>query len=153
MHDSLTEIAMYGRNLKAYKTTNLEAEISVADPHMIISMLYEGLFQRIAQAKGAIERKDYAYKADRIEKAIAIVTGLETGLDMSQGEISQNFMDLYEYVKQRLLDASLKLDTAPLDEIIKLLMPIKQAWDGISMEDKEKAFAERARLDSAEGVN
>ena len=47
---------MYGRNLKAYKTTNLEAEISVADPHRIISMMYDGLFERIAQAKGAIER-------------------------------------------------------------------------------------------------
>ncbi|MGN1392989.1 MAG: flagellar export chaperone FliS [Succinivibrionaceae bacterium] len=141
---------MYGRNLKAYKTTNLEAEISVADPHRIISMLYAGLFERIAQAKGAIERKDYAYKADRIEKAIAIVTGLQTGIDMNQGQIAENFNNLYIYVKQRLNDAAINLDTAALDEVIKLLLPIKQAWDKIPESEKQKAYAQRKALDEQE---
>ena len=90
---------MYGRNLKAYKTTNLEAELSVADPHRIVSMMYEGLFERIAQAKGAIERKDLEVKSDKINKAVAILTGLQTGLDMSLGDVSQTFYDLYEYCK------------------------------------------------------
>ncbi len=138
---------MYGRNLKAYKTTNLEAEISVADPHRIISMMYDGLFERIAQAKGAIERKDLEFKADRIDKALAIVTGLQTGLDMSQGDVSQRFYDLYEYVKMRLNDASVNLDTQPLDEIIRLLTPIKKAWDSIPESEKQKAFAQRSKLE------
>jgi len=53
---------MYGRNLKAYKRTNLEAELSVADPHRIIQMMYEGLIERLSQAKGAIFRNDFEYK-------------------------------------------------------------------------------------------
>ena len=142
---------MYGRNLKAYKTTNLEAELSVADPHRVISMMYEGLFQRIAQAKGAIERKDYAFKADRIEKAIQLVIGLQTGLDMSQGEVSQNFYDLYEYVKMRLNEASINLDVKILDEIVTLLTPIKEAWDNIPESEKQKAFAMRTEIDAKEG--
>ena len=85
---------MYGRNLKAYKTTNLEAELSVADPHRIVSMMYEGLFERIAQAKGAIERKDLEVKSDKINKAVAILTGLQTGLDMSLGDVSQTFYEI-----------------------------------------------------------
>lgn len=141
----------YGRNLKAYKKTNLEAELSVADPHKVISMLYDGLFERIAQAKGAIERKDYSYKADRIEKAIAIITGLETGLDMSQGEVARNFYDLYEYAKQRLMDASVSLDVAPLEEVVNLLLPIKKAWDGIPQSEKDKAYKMRTELDAKEG--
>lgn len=141
---------MYGRNLKAYKTTSLEAEISVADPHKIVSMLYTGLFERIAQAKGAIERKDYAYKADRIDKAIAILTGLQTGLDMNQGEISKNFFELYAWAKERLNYASTKLDTSALDEVIKILLPVKQAWEQIPQADKDKAFAMRKELDEKE---
>lgn len=141
---------MYGRNLKAYKTTNLEAELSVADPHRIVSMMYEGLFERIAQAKGAIERKDLEVKSDKINKAVAILTGLQTGLDMSLGDVSQTFYDLYEYCKQRLLDASISLDTAPLDEVIKLLAPVKMAWDKIPQSEKDKAYAERSRLDQEE---
>ncbi len=144
---------MYGRNLKAYKKTNLEAEISVADPHRVISMMYEGLFERIAQAKGAIERKDLELKSDKITKAVAILTGLQTGLDMSLGDVSQNFMDLYGYCKQRLLDASAKLETEPLDEVIQLLLPIKQAWDNIPQSEKDKAYAQRAELDAKEKNN
>jgi flagellar secretion chaperone FliS len=139
---------MYGRNLKAYKKTNLEAEISVADPHRIISMMYDGLFERIAQAKGAIERKDYKYKADRIDKALAIVTGLQTGIDMSLGEVSENFYNLYEYIKVRLNDASISLDTEPLDEVVKLLTPIKDAWSKIPQSEKDKAFSEREKLEA-----
>ena len=113
--------------------------------------MYEGLFQRIAQAKGAIERKDYAFKADRIEKAIQLVIGLQTGLDMSQGEVSQNFNDLYEYVKMRLNEASINLDVKILDEIVTLLTPIKEAWDNIPESEKQKAFAMRTEIDAKEG--
>ena len=141
---------MYGRNLKAYRKTNIEAELSVADPHRVFSMLYEGLFERIAQAKGAIERKDLSYKADRIEKAIAIITGLQTGIDMSQGEVARNFYDLYQYCKDRLLDASVGLNTEPLDEVVKLLLPIKMAWDKIPQSEKDKAYMMRSELDKRE---
>ena len=81
---------MYGRNLKAYKKTNLEAELSVADPHRVIQMMYEGLIERLSQAKGAIMRHDYEYKADRISKAVGIINGLQSALDnRSNPELGQ----------------------------------------------------------------
>ena len=43
---------MYNRNLKAYKTTSLDAEMAVADPHRVIQMLMQGLLERLAQAMG-----------------------------------------------------------------------------------------------------
>lgn len=54
---------MYGRNLRAYQKTTVNAEISVADPYYVTKLLYQGLFERLAQAKGAIERGDLALKA------------------------------------------------------------------------------------------
>ena len=33
---------MYGRNLKAYNRTKLEAELLVASPHRVTQMLFEG---------------------------------------------------------------------------------------------------------------
>ena len=45
---------MYGRNLKAYQRTNVNAEISVADPYYVTKMLFQGAYERMAQAKGAI---------------------------------------------------------------------------------------------------
>ena len=75
---------MYGRNLKAYRKTNLEAELSVANPHRVVQMMFEGLLERLSQAKGAILRKDYEYKADRISKATGIINGLQMSLDDKQ---------------------------------------------------------------------
>ena len=63
---------MYGRNLRAYQKTTVNAEISVADPYYVTKLLYQGLFERLAQAKGAIERGDLALKAKKLSTATAI---------------------------------------------------------------------------------
>ena len=133
---------MYGRNLKAYRKTNLEAELSVADPHRVVQMMFEGLLERLSQAKGAILRKDYEYKADRISKATGIINGLQMSLDDKQDpELAKRMYALYDYMKELLTSASVKLDVAPIDEVIELLLPIKQAWDNIPESEKQKAQA------------
>lgn len=102
--------------------------------------MFEGLLERLSQAKGAILRKDYEYKADRISKATGIINGLQMSLDAKQDpELAERMAALYEYMKDKLNEASLKLDVAPIDEVIELLLPIKQAWDNIPDSEKEKA--------------
>ncbi len=111
---------MYGRNLKAYRKTNLEAELSVADPHRVIQMMFEGLIERLSQAKGAILRNDLEYKSDRIPV------------------LADRMFALYDYMKELLAKASVSLDVAPIDEVINLILPIKQAWDQIPNDIKEE---------------
>ena len=133
---------MYGRNLRAYQKTNLEAELSVADPHRIVQMMFEGLLERLAQIKGAIERKDYAYKADRVTKALGIVNGLQSALDRSQDpELYERMYALYDYLKELINRASMDLTMEPLDEAARLIAPIKQARDKITPEAKAEAYA------------
>lgn len=134
---------MYQKNLKAYKTNVLEAEMSVADPHRVIQLMMNGLLERLAMAKGAIDRKDYEAKAVAISKAQAIINGLQDSIDMTQGEISERLYVLYDYMKQRLMDASVNMDKQPLDEIANLMITIKTAWDKIPDEEKQKAYVMR----------
>jgi flagellar protein FliS len=95
-------------------------------------MLYEGLLERLSQAKGAILRNDFSYKADRIAKAQGIIYGLENSLNRSADPaLYDRMLALYEYMRDRLTTASLSLETGPIDECINLLLPIKQAWDKI----------------------
>ncbi len=130
---------MYGRNLKAYQRTNLEAELSVASPHRVVQMMFEGLLERLAQAKGAIERKDYEYKSDRLSKAVGIINGLQMSLDPSYNkELGERLSSLYEYMKERLNEAAVKMDPDPINEVISLVNPIKKAWDQIPQEDKDQ---------------
>ncbi len=134
---------MYGRNLKAYKRTSLEAELSVASPHRVIQMLFNGLLERLSQAKGAIERKDYEYKANRITKALGIIDGLQGALDRNENPaLGDKMYALYDYMKQLLGEASALLDEKPIDEVISLITPIKNAWDNIPEDIKQKTNAE-----------
>ncbi len=134
---------MYQKNIKAYKTNILEAEMSVADPHRVIQLLMNGLMERLAMAKGAIDRKDYEAKAVAISKAQAIINGLQDSIDMTQGEISERLYALYDYMKQRVIDASVNMDKQPLDEVANLMITIKIAWDKIPDEEKQKAYEMR----------
>ncbi len=134
---------MYGRNLKAYKKTNIEAELAVADPHRIIQMLFEGLIERLSQAKGAILRNDLEYKSDRISKAQGIIYGLQSSLDKKADPVLFDRMyALYDYMRELLTKASVNLDSAPIDECINLIIPIKQAWDKIPTEVKNEVNQE-----------
>ena len=137
---------MYNKSLGVYKKNSLEAELSVADPHKVIQLLMQGFLERVAQAKGAIERNDYQLKSDRISSANAILNGLKDSLDMSQGEISERLFSLYEYMGERLLDASIKMEVSPLDESMKLMLMIKESWDKIPDQEKQKAYTMRQSL-------
>ncbi len=134
---------MYNRNLKAYKTTSLDAEMAVADPHRVIQMLMQGLLERLAQAKGAIERRDYSAKSTSISKAMAIINGLQDSLDLSYGQIPQDLYALYDYMKERLMDASRNMVCDPIDEVANLIITIKSAWDNIPETEKQKAFVQQ----------
>ncbi|WP_323907714.1 flagellar export chaperone FliS [Aeromonas caviae] len=137
---------MYNKSLGVYKKNSLEAELSVADPHKVIQLLMQGFLERVAQAKGAIERSDYQLKSDRISSANAILNGLKDSVDMSQGEISERLFSLYEYMGERLLDASVKMEVSPLDESMKLMLMIKESWDKIPDQEKQKAYTMRQSL-------
>lgn len=117
--------------VNSYKTGSV-AEIEEANPHRLIQMLFEGCLQRIAVAKGAIQRKEVALKGESISKAISILGGLRSSLDLSQGEIASNLDRLYDYMERRLLEANLNSDEAILDEVSGLLKDVKSAWDAIA---------------------
>lgn len=126
-------------NLKTYQNVNRESSLLAAEPHTIILMLFNGALESIAFAKGAIERKDFTVKAEKITKAVNIINSLRTSLDKdTQPEISANFDALYVYCADRLMNASATLNVAVLDEVITLLKPLRDAWAEMSAADKNE---------------
>ena len=137
---------MYGRNLRAYQKTTVNAEISVADPYYVTKLLYQGLFERLAQAKGAIERGDLALKAKKLSTATAILENLRSTLDFSQSKtIPEGVYDIYSYMIDQVAEASLNLMTQPIDNAIRALMPIKKAWDSIPVTAQQEAASKRTQ--------
>jgi flagellar protein FliS len=121
--------------IKTYAKNGVESGVNAADPHKLISMLYQGALQAIANAKNGIISEDVSAKSSSISKAISIIDeGLNASLDKSVGgELVQNLSSLYEYMIIRLLTANLKNDMNALDEVTRLLSDLKDAWESIRL--------------------
>ncbi|KAE9644445.1 flagella export chaperone FliS [Pseudomonas sp. PB103] len=118
--------------LRQYQKIGAQAQTSEASPHRLVQMLMEGGLDRIAQAKGAIERKDIPNKGVLISKAIGIIGGLREGLDLDNKAESVGELDsLYAYMMKRLAEANVKTDPKILDEVADLLRTVKDGWDAI----------------------
>ncbi|MFA6063196.1 MAG: flagellar export chaperone FliS [Gallionella sp.] len=119
--------------ISAYNKIGIESGVAAADPHKLISMLYQGAQLAIANGKNGILRQDIAAKGKAISHAILIIdSGLNASLNKEVGgDLALNLSALYDYMSQRLLIANLNNDLAALDEVAGLLAGLKEAWDSI----------------------
>lgn len=118
---------------KAYQQVSINSAVEGASPHRLISLLFEGLIKRLAEARGAIERKDAAVKGSSISKAIGIVGELQGSLrDTDSNEIAANLDRLYDYISRTLVQANLESSREKLDDVARLIIEIKAGWDGIA---------------------
>ena len=121
-------VAQYGK-------VAAESEVAYASPHRLVQMLMEGALDKVATAKGCIERGDLEGKSHQLTWAMSIINGLRTSLDMEAGgAIAANLDDLYSYMTRRMIDASVGNDAAALAEVIDLMLEIKGAWDAMPEE-------------------
>ena len=120
------------RSASVYKRVAVETGVQAADSHRLVGMLFDGLLQSVAAARGAMERGDLVTKGEQIGKAVRIVEeGLKAGLDPAGGEMAQNLRALYAYSVRRLTEANLRNDPSALAEVATLIEPVAQAWQDI----------------------
>ncbi|TLN01350.1 flagellar export chaperone FliS [bacterium] len=121
---------MFNQGVRAYAQVKVETAVSTANPVQLVVLLYEGAISAIASAKGEMERRNIAQKAQFLNKAIDIIEGLRNALEFSQGgDIAVSLNDLYLYMVQRLSTANLKNDPVILDEVTALLRELLGAWE------------------------
>lgn len=119
--------------IQAYAKVGVESGVIGADPHKLISMLYQGALLAISNARNNLLNNDIPAKGAAISKAILIIDeGLKSSLNKKVGgELSHNLAALYDYMNARLLTANLSNDIAALDEVARLLNDLKGAWESI----------------------
>ena len=118
----------------AYRQVGVQSGIENASPHKLIQMLFDGLFQSLRAALGALERGDVEEKGQQISKSVRILQeGLILGLDMEKGgELAVNLRLLYDYCVGQLTKANLHSDAALVEEVIGVLQPVADGWKEIA---------------------
>ena len=135
------------RSANAYRTVGVETAVTEADPHHLVSLLYEALLQSLGKAKMAIQNKDIPGKGEALGRAVRLIEeGLKAGLNDAQGgELAVNLRSLYDYCILRLSEANLRTSQAMVAEVEQLMRPMAQAWEQIRNEVSTKTGAASRR--------
>ncbi|HEY5799789.1 MAG TPA: flagellar export chaperone FliS [Burkholderiaceae bacterium] len=117
----------------AYAKIDMETGVLAANPHKLIVMLFDGALVALASAIQYMKDQDIAGKGQAISKAMLIIdSGLRASLDQKAGgEIAQNLDALYRYMSNALLMGNLKNQVDKLEEVQKLLIDLRDAWNAI----------------------
>ena len=123
--------AKYGVN--AYTNVGLETGVGAASPHKLIVMLYEGALVAVSSAQFYMKAGNIPEKGKAVSKAILIIdSGLRACLDKNTGgQIAENLDSLYQYMSSQLFEANVKNRVELLEEVQKLLIELKDAWNSI----------------------
>ena len=119
--------------------------VSTSTPGELLLALYNGLFRYLRQARLLLESKERGKAAERVSRARAIIVELELALDHeAHPELCANLSGLYGFCLDRLRVATREDSTQALDEVIRVLTPLQEAWQ-LAV---PKATAEQGRLDN-----
>ncbi|MFD1178870.1 flagellar export chaperone FliS [Paenibacillus puldeungensis] len=124
-------ILLASPNLAGYQAYQ-KNKYETASPHRLTLMLYNGAIQFAGNAKSSIEEKDIIKTNNYVQKVQSIIYELISSLNIKQGgQLAENLQSLYLYMIDRLMEANIKKQTAPLEEVIGMLQELKSAWEEI----------------------
>jgi flagellar protein FliS len=106
-----------------------EVAIKTANPLQLIVMLYDAAIYSLQEAQEHLSRKDISSRARAINQCIAIISELQSCLNLKDGgEIAGSLDRLYDYMKRRIFHANVEQSVQPLQEIETLLQGLRGAW-------------------------
>ena len=120
------------RALNSYGSVQVVTGVASANNVQLIQMLFDGLIESLAKAKGHMIHGTIKEKSDALGRAGRIVVGLQGALDFKQGgDLAQNLNELYAYVTRRLFHVNAYNDLTVLDELQSLIKDITEAWKSL----------------------
>jgi flagellar protein FliS len=102
---------------------------ATATPGELLLALYDGVFRFLNGAKDCIEKNQRSHARELLSKAQAIISELYIALDHAvAAELCGNLARVYEFCLDRMRLASRNADPLRVDEVIRVLTPLREAW-------------------------
>jgi flagellar secretion chaperone FliS len=125
-----------------------KVQVTTTSPGELLLALYDGLFRFLNESKACLERGDYSGARNYNSKSYAIISELSIALDRELApELCANLAALYGFCLDRLRGANRSGQVQPIEEVIRVLTPMREAWrEALPMAMKEGIqFGPRAR--------
>ena len=117
------------RGLSSYRQTQVQSRT----PLELVVMLYDGTLTFLHLTRDAIERRNLHARRDASSRALAIVSELQSTLNMAEGgDIALRLDELYGFVNSRILDATSHNAVTPIDDAIRVIENLRGAWVSIA---------------------
>jgi flagellar protein FliS len=102
---------------------------TTSTPGELLLALYDGLFRFLNGAKVCIENKQLPRSRELLSKCHAIISELTIALDHDVApELCGQLEGLYGFCIDRIQFASRKGDAKSIEEVTRVLTPLREAW-------------------------
>ena len=117
------------RGLSTYRQTQVQSRT----PLELVVMLYDGALKFLYLTRDAIERRDLHARREASSRALAIVSELQSTLNMTEGgDIAARLDELYAFANRCIIDATADNAVAPLDDAIRVLDTLRESWVSVA---------------------
>jgi flagellar protein FliS len=110
--------------------------VQTSSPGQILIALYDGIFRFLNGAKACLVKKELPRARELLSKCQAIIHELEIALDH---DVSP------ELCTDRIQSARIKADPAMIDDVLRVLTPLREAWPVAVAEVQKQGAANRSK--------
>ena len=115
---------MYPNAYNVYKNNS----VNYASKDQLLLMLVDGAVKFAKIGRQAIIDKDIKKAHTNLMKTQEIFIELMVSLDMDQTEWTKDLMQIYAYIKDKLVEVNMKKDIKIMDEILPLIEEVRDLW-------------------------
>ncbi len=119
-----------------------ESNVMTASPMELVRMLYRFIIENLGDARHCTMTGDIEGRGRAVSKATEGFLELLTSLDHQQGgEVSRNLSELYGYMVSRVLDGHINQESAPFEEVERLMSTLLDGWETVGGQEQPAAYA------------
>lgn len=115
--------------------------ISQANRTEMVVIIYDIILKDLENAQTCCKKNDEAGFTSSLRHADRFLNELNATLDMSE-KISHNLHMLYVYCQKELISARMRLDDAPINNVLPVISALREAFDRIARADTSAPLIE-----------
>ena len=122
-----------------------QVKIQTTSKGELLLALYDGLFRFLRGARICFEQKQTPRARELTSKAHAIISELQIALDPSVSpDLCAQLGGIYGFCLDCLRSANANADPQQIDDVLRVLTPLKEAWEQAVPEAARQGICNRA---------